>query len=520
MAKAKAAVKGKGVPDGDVAFRGSPDGKPTVVAKGSVVPEGDVALRGSPEGKSEGILDGDVALRGSPDGKPKTAAEIKAAKQARQDRYRRNCETFVKWDHMKSTKVYSADEVDDEGNLTFEWHYACAVCLAKRMKITEAAAMAEILSTSASAKAAEKRHIAFKTKLEDNASLMPALADSKKGRKMLMQITRDAFKEMWAPLFDAICEKTRHMFMISAGNEERKRLLEELKGLTDRNMIKEVMDKLSQLEASERLVGFSKHDEETQDRFQLAATYSDEWVRGDSKSGGFFWVRMYWICQKRTHHTRWEGNKQGRCLSMTMSKKWHQNVENDPLSEFQSWTCECQRWAKPTGDVVSEGKFRAGHGVVVEMKVPGIPEICYVRAEAPDDHVNDVRAIHYEKHLNPTTPEELYSMVPAAAPHLTQVIKKHSRWADWFEISPEDFDALPEFDWWSIFSTTGMTFERGLTKAQAKVQKDAAWGGEWLAKYNQQLDEFRAKEQADKLALEKWRQQRVGSSASASSTGR
>ena len=73
------------------------------------------------------------------------------------------------------------------------------------------------------------------------------------------------------------------MFMMSAGNEERKGILEELKGLTDRAMIKEVMDKLSQLEASERLVGFSKHDEETQDRFQLAVTYSDEWVRGESK---------------------------------------------------------------------------------------------------------------------------------------------------------------------------------------------------------------------------------------------
>ena len=61
-----------------------------------------------------------------------------------------------------------------------------------------------------------------------------------------------------------------------------------------------------------------------------------------------------------------------------------------------------------------------------------------------------------------------------------------------------------------------MTFERGLTKAQKKVKDQANWGGEWLAKYNQQLDGFHAKEQADKAALEKWRQGRIGTSASSS----
>ena len=107
-------------------------------------------------------------------------------------------------------------------------------------------------------------------------------------------------------------------------------------------------------------------------------------------------------------------------------------------------------------------------------------------------------------------------MVPAAAPHVTQVIKEHSKWEGWFEISPEQFDALPEFDWWSIFSTTGMQFERGLTNAQKKVRDQAQWGGEYLARYNAQLNEFRLKEQADKAALEKWRQGRIGTSASSS----
>ncbi len=251
----------------------------------------------------------------------------------------------------------------------------------------------------------------------------------------------------------------------------------------------------------------------TQDRFQLAATYSDEWVKGESPAGPF-WVRMFWICQKRTHETRWEGNRQGRCLSMTTSKAWHQNKEGDPLAEGQSWTCNCQRHQG-----YSEGKFLGGHGVLCEMKLPGIAELCYVKAEAPDGHVNDVRAIHYERTLNPETPEALYQMVPVAHPSPTQVVKKHHKWEGWYEISPEDFDALPSFDWWSIFSVTGMKFERGLTKAQQKLKKDAGWyAGEYLEKYNRQLDEWRTKEEGDKTALQQWLGTRTCAGSASSSS--
>ena len=98
---------------------------------------------------------------------------------------------------------------------------------------------------------------------------------------------------------------------------------------------------------------------------------------------------MFWICYKRTHPTRWEGERQVRCLSMTVSQASHQNKDGDPLT--QSWTCMCQR-----DNGVSVGKFRAGHGVSVEMRLPGIEDFCYVRAEAPDHHVNDVRTIQIE----------------------------------------------------------------------------------------------------------------------------
>ena len=74
---------------------------------------------------------------------------------------------------------------------------------------------------------------------------------------------------------------------------------------------------------------------------------------------------------------------------MTCSQAWHRNIDDDPLAEGQSWTCKCQRHGGQ-----SLGKFRAGHGVLCEMKLPGFAELCYVRAEAPNEHINDVRAIH------------------------------------------------------------------------------------------------------------------------------
>ena len=98
------------------------------------------------------------------------------------------------------------------------------------------------------------------------------------------------------------------------------------------------------------------------------------------------------------------------------------------------------------------------------MRLRGIDDLCYVRAEAPDHHINDVRAIHYEKELDPDTPEALYTMVPIAHPSPTRVVKPHRKWLGWYEIDNEDFDRCPLFAWLSIFSLTGLEFERPLTK--------------------------------------------------------
>ena len=146
-------------------------------------------------------------------------------------------------------------------------------------------------------------------------------------------------------------------------------------------------------------------------------------------------------------------------MSMTISKAWRHNKKDDPLAKWQPWTCMCQHNLN-----YSAGRFRAWHGVLCEIKLPGGQGLCYVKADAPDEHINDVRAIHYDLKLDPATPEALYDTVPIAHPRQIHVVQKHPIWLNWYQISPEDFDACPKFSWWSIFGVTGMQFE--LTEAE------------------------------------------------------
>ena len=369
-----------------------------------------------------GLPDGDVALRGSPDGKPQTAAEKNAAKQERQALYERpcstnSCNTCVKWDHMLCCEVPSSDDEAAPPQLCCE----CAACLALRRNINE---------QEACMCSSEKRNAESETMLEQQVALMSVLTETKKGMKRIRHITMESFRELWTPLMEAIDIKTRHMFILCEAQEQQKTLCEELRTCVDQARAKEIFD-----------------------RVQSVAASSDEWVKGIGPSGTF-WVRMFWVCQKRTHPSRCEGDRRGRCLSMTISKAWRHNKKDDPLAEGQPWTCMCQRNLG-----YSAGRFRAWHGVLCEIKLPGGQGLCYVTADAPDEHINDVRAIHYDLKLDPATPEALYDTVPIAHPRQIHVAQKHPIWVDWYQISPEDFDACPKFSWWSIFGVTGMQFE-------------------------------------------------------------
>ena len=79
-------------------------------------------------------------------------------------------------------------------------------------------------------------------------------------------------------------------------------------------------------------------------------------------------------------------------------------------------------------------------------------------------------------------------------------------------------DACPQFSWWSIFTVTGMKFNRALTKRESKIVAQGDWGGEYTDKFEKQQELFRQQEATDVAAVEDWVQTRT--SAAASSSGR
>ena len=170
--------------------------------------------------------------------------------------------------------------MEDE-DASFQWWHECAVCLALRKGISEREAMSEIIRSSASFRSSEKRNAGSKAALQKQMELMPALSETKKGMKRIRQITRESCKELWMPLMEAIVIKTGHMFIVCEAQERRKVLIDELRTCVDQERAQEILAELNELARADRLVAFGRHSVEIQDRFQLAATYSDEWVKGN-----------------------------------------------------------------------------------------------------------------------------------------------------------------------------------------------------------------------------------------------
>jgi hypothetical protein len=73
-------------------------------------------------------------------------------------------------------------------------------------------------------------------------------------------------------------------------------------------------------------------------------------------------------------------------------KKEEENQIEDPLATGQKWHCMCG------------AKYKATWGVVCEIALTN-NQVLYMKAEVPDEHVQDARAVFYEKEYKPLTPE-------------------------------------------------------------------------------------------------------------------
>ena len=272
--------------------------------------------------------------------------------------------------------------------------------------------------------------------------------------------------KIFAPMADAIVRKTKHMLFLSSEADAHKDLAARIKRCADPELAKKLLEEMdAYIQQPTQLLAFADKGPQQQWRYQLAATYSDDWV--SSTDGGAF-MRMYFIC--RAGHS-WEP-----CLAVVQAKVWRPKSA-DPLNPG-GWACtECN-----TG-------FRTAFGVIIEIVSPDIDGVLYCVADVPDAHINDCRALMLEDKLKPCSAEALYNAVPACKPSHTsimrQVIDKATgapKEGVFKVVSVEAYDALPKWDWWQIFNFHGVELPKAApTKKEAKALRVKAWADQVAA---------------------------------------
>ena len=124
------------------------------------------------------------------------------------------------------------------------------------------------------------------------------------------------------------------------------------------------------------------------------------------------------------------------------------------MAPGQRWMCTCGT------------RYRAKFGVISEVKVRGVNGTIYMKVEVPDEHVEDSRAIFYEKKFRARTTQDLYNMVPVCTPTLGDVIFEKRAENGVYGISAEDDAKLPTFEWYQIFNMCGATLPQKVKKGK------------------------------------------------------
>jgi hypothetical protein len=161
---------------------------------------------------------------------------------------------------------------------------------------------------------------------------------------------------------------------------------------------------------------------------------------------------MWYVC---CGTTRWYEltNKHIERLFVLLSKFW-ETLYEDPLAPGQRWMC--------TRGIRS----RAGFDVICEVKVKGVPDCVYLKAEVPDKHVEGARAVFYEDSYKPASPEALCQMVHVCAPMEGGLIRPVDPDSGVYELSHEDDARMPWFDWYQIFTFCGTTLPEKVKKSK------------------------------------------------------
>lgn len=434
-----------------------PEPKPDLPAAVSV-PDAVVGGEGKGKGKGTG--------KGKAPGKPGKPVEREPTWP------RTKCNTCGEpddWRDMRSVKEWHEEDEEQEGAgedgkvWWFVWVRTCISCVAAERKCTPQEAMAHIAEESPGYQSQARRASKFAKVMNDQRQIFESITD--KGQ--LRQLTLDALTSVFAPMAQALALKCAHMEELGEQSAARRRILEQIKKTKSASEARSLLIELRSVHEQEELIAWKerctdkatgKVDTQLQRKFLKASSYADEWCSSD-----FGHMKMFWICLKKTD---WNERLQTHvpCRRMQVSKGW-KTKKADPLAAGQSWQCSCG------------GTYKAGFGVLLEVKLATEGFVRYLRAEAPQEYVWDALSKFHELELvDVASPADLYNKLPIRAPLVTEAVEVIDEAQGIYRVTSQEFlDTVPTWEWCEIFRLTGRVVVKPLTKKQQKEKDWADW---------------------------------------------
>ena len=348
------------------------------------------------------------------------------------------CEKTGHWRRMMSTKQW----IDDDA---YTITRVCVECVRVKFSLpTDNAAYAKIKEESGRIDQIKRRHKEYVETTSQITELFPAMqVQNKRGVRVMVRkaISRKTMQDLWDPLIEFILLKKQQLGRRGAALEEHSELVERLRVCTDPVEGVKLMEELEQLQLHVQPLAFSNETEEVQDRYLLASSFSDEWTRKVGPAGELLgYKRSWYICKGQSS---W-----GRCAGLMASKAWRRKNE-DPLMKGQKYYCN-----------LCNNKFNHSWGQLMEVLDPEDQQHYFYTCDTPPWDVEDVRAMHAERHIAPKSPEILFEAMQQIGPTVGLMVEEENNpGAYWFnKVIPgtwkriRQVDDLPHFKWNEIFN--------------------------------------------------------------------
>ena len=336
----------------------------------------------------------------------------------------KDCHGIDKWSKMMSERVLCGP-IDEAWGQDTKYVYTCPKCVSTKQGIDLKEAM--LLISETANRHNSTRSARFKEAREAKRQEFEGLT-----HEGLRTVTLADLNELFFPLVDLLIKKIEQLESLQHHQEKIKELQDRLKkskSLDEAKRLEEEISKLVEVEFAP-LAFAGKAD---QSRYISASTFADEWIAVPNKQGGYNYFRSYYTCQS--------GGEGNECLTLILSKLWVRR-HADPMATKQKYKCT---WCN--------AKYKTWMGVVIEIMKNDV--LYYFKAEIPTKDLEDVRAMHFERTMKPSSPEQLYNDLPSLKPHVGVLMTAIPGYEGSFKVNREMFLNLKTFNWDDIYNVVG-----------------------------------------------------------------